>query len=121
MNLPSSSEFDIFLEDDGFELDFELNPESSMMWPDDVDSSSSLVDESQDFFNTDSDFDLLDDTESSPPVEDSHNSFKMDLDHKTMSHSDGSDSEMSVDSEFDTFSLPTLLEQRMLIPVDEIH
>jgi hypothetical protein len=104
MDLPSSHEFDVFVEDDGFELDFELCPESSM-WTDDV-YSSSLVDESQEFFNIDSDFDLLDDTEPSSLVEDSHNPFKMEVDLESASHfeSGGSDSEMS-DSEFDTFSL----------------
>lgn len=62
MDLPPSPEFVFFLEDDGFEpeLDFELDAEPSM-WIDD--SSSSRVDESQGFFDIDSDFDLLDGTE----------------------------------------------------------
>ncbi|KIM45445.1 hypothetical protein M413DRAFT_24646 [Hebeloma cylindrosporum] len=100
MDPPSSPEFDIFIEDNGFEseLDFELDADSSVGMDD---SSSTRVDESpQDsFFDIDSDFDLLDEMELFPPSE---NPFKMDLDleeAQSSSHSDGSDSEMSVDSE----------------------
>jgi len=119
MSFPSSPELDLFVEDDDFEpeLNFELDAESST-WLDD--SSSSRVDESQDFINIDSDFDLLEETEPSSPVDDL---VKMELDLEEVestSHSDGSDSEMSVDSEFDTFPPSSLLKQRKLIFVDEI-
>ena len=90
-------EFDLFVEDDGFEpeLDFELDAEFSM--------SSSRVDESQNFFDTDSDFDLLDGTELSPLFDDSENAFEMELDLEEAESVSQSDSEMSVDIEFDTF------------------
>jgi hypothetical protein len=102
MDFPPSPKFDLFVEDDGFELDlnFELDAESSM-WIDD--SSSSRVDESQDFFDMDSDFDLLDGTEPSPLVEYSENAFEMDLDLEEAESMSHSDSEMSMDSEFDKF------------------
>jgi len=120
MNFPSSPELDLFVEDDNFEpgLNFELDAESSM-WMDDS-SSSSCVDESQDFINIDSDFDLLEETKPPPLVDNSDSPFKMELDLETESTSlsDGSDSGMSVDSEFDMFSPSSLLKQRKLIFID---
>lgn len=107
MDFPPSPEFDLFVEDDGFEpeLNFQLDAESSM-WMDDSSSSrvdESCDDESQDFFDLDLDFDLLDGTELLPLLEDSENVFEMELDLEEAESTSHSDSEMSVDSEFDTF------------------
>jgi hypothetical protein len=107
MDFPPSPEFDLFVEDDGLdpELNFQLDADSSM-WMDESSSSrvdESCDDESQDFFDIDLDFDLLDGTELLPLLEDSENAFEMELDLEESESTSHSDSEMSVDSEFDTF------------------